>query len=259
MSKAPLKSKANKNLGQHFLTDKNVIDKITSDYAQEAQVIIEVGPGPGALTQKLSLIDKPLYLVEMDKRFEESLTQFCPRDHIYFEDALHCDFDKITTQPGIWLASNLPYNISSQLFIKFLQIPQIQFMTLMYQKEVGIKTVTVEQKKSSLLCLSENYFESKVLCKVPPGAFSPPPKVNSIVISYQRRSEPEVSLADFDLFQHFLRKIFEAKRKQLSSLLKKNFPTFDWKQIYAKLEIADNIRAEDLDFTTIKKLFREIP
>ena len=131
-------------------------------------------------------------------------------------------------------------------------------MTLMYQKEVGVKTVTVEQKKSSLLCLSENYFESKVLCKVPPGAFSPPPKVNSIVISYKRRSEPEVSLADFDLFQHFLRKIFEAKRKQLSSLLKKNFPAFDWKQIYTKLEIADNIRAEDLDFTTIKKLFREI-
>ena len=260
MSQSPLKSRANKSLGQHFLTDLNIIEKITSDsrFFEKVDAIIEVGPGPGALTQKLSQKEKPLFLVEMDTRFEESLTQFVTRDHIYFEDALNFDFQNITNGVGkYWLASNLPYNISSQLFIKFLQISQIQFMTLMYQKEVGIKTVTIDQKKSSLLCLSENYFESRILAKVPPGAFSPPPKVNSIIISYERRENPFIKLKQFNDFQSFLRKLFEFKRKKMQSILKRNFSQYNWGEIYRKLKIPDNIRAEDLSFHSIKLLFQE--
>lgn len=256
--KKPMNARANKDLGQHFLVDEGIIDQITSDHKDEADDIIEVGPGPGALTQKLSQIEKPLSLIEMDNRFKKSLTQFCPVENIHFGDAVDFDLDSITgPEKKTWMVSNLPYNVSSILFIKFLQVPNIHYMTLMFQKEVGVKTVDIPQKKSSLLCLSHNYFETSVLCQVPPESFSPPPRVKSIVISYKRRESPIIPLDEFTQFQSFLRKLFQFKRKKMLGILKTAYTEIVWPPIYDKLQIDQNIRAEALEFESIRQLYME--
>ena len=224
MAKLP---KANKELGQHFLKDKSVIDKIVNDYPEEYDAIVEVGPGPGALTTSLNEIGKPLYLIEMDTRFEERL-QLPNVKEIFFQDAMAFDWNAFLAKENlvgkkIWMVSNLPYNVSSQLFVQFTQVQEIVKMTLMYQKEVGEKTYLRQNTKNqnnSLLVLSQAYLDSKLLVKVSPGAFLPPPKVDSVVVSYNRKSEPLVPLAEFKNFEGFLRRLFAFKRKQIGSVFK---------------------------------------
>lgn len=237
----PQNPKANKELGQHYLKDQTVIQKIIQDAPDEFDLIVEVGPGPATLTKELNQLGKEIYLIEMDERFDEYLTPLENVKKIFYEDALKFDWINFCKQnPGkIWMVSNLPYNISSQLFISFLKVPAITHMTLMYQKEVGEKTTIRESKNqmNSLLSLSLNFTEPKSLCKVPPGAFNPPPKVDSIVVSYARKIDPLVDLENFDAYEKFLRLLFSAKRKQLGRVLK------------AETKLVQKLKTDGLDLT----------
>ena len=236
MGKLP---KANKDLGQHFLKDKTVIQKIMDDAPEDFDAIVEVGPGPGVLTTPLNDFERPLYLIEMDARFEEML-QLSNVEEIFFQDAMQFEWDKFLQDKDlkgkkIWLVSNLPYNVSSQLFAGFCRVPEITAMTLMYQKEVGEKTVLregVKNQMNSLLMLSSAFFDAKSITKVSPGAFLPPPKVDSIVVGYKRK-EPLVPLSNFKTYEAFLRKLFSFKRKQIGSVLR-SWP--EGKELAQKLE-----------------------
>lgn len=261
MSKLP---RANKDLGQHFLRDLKIISGITQDYASEADVIVEIGPGPAILTESLSQHQKPLYVIEMDQRFKEYLERWVPTNNIIFTDALNFDWEKFIDQNNlhskkIWLVSNLPYNISAPLFVSFLKISQIQFMTLMFQKEVGEKTYQHPTKKNqmnSLLALGHNYFQSKLLLKVHPGAFNPPPKVESVVVTYQRNTQPVIDLADFKQFESFLRILFQFKRKQLGSVLKGHLKG-QKDQFFNEIPIKTTSRAESLTIEEIYLLYNK--
>lgn len=255
--------KANKELGQHFLRDQNVISKITEDWAEEAEVIIEVGPGPAVLTEHLAKINKPLFLIEKDTRFKERLENFIknPSD-LYLMDALKFDWKSFLIKnellnKKIWLVSNLPYNVGTLLFVQFLEISQITYMTLMFQKEVGDKTYLGQEKNqmNGLMSLSLNYFSSKRLIKVPPGCFSPPPKVDSVVVSYKRNEEPIVSIQDFAKLNKFTRLLFSMRRKQMASVLKQSYSKEDIQMACEKLDISDKVRAEVLSFEQVISLF----
>lgn len=248
--------KANKELGQHYLKDQTVISKIMQDAPSDYDLIVEVGPGPATLTKGLNQFEKDIFLIEMDERFDDMLTPLSKVKKIFYEDALKFDWESFCkTYPGkIWMVSNLPYNISSQLFISFLKVPSIIHMTLMYQKEVGEKTTIRDSKNqmNSLLSLSLNYTTPKSLCKVPPGAFNPPPKVDSIVVSYQRKDIPLVELKDFELYEQFLRLLFSGKRKQLGRVLKPE------SKLITKLKDQNfdlTRRAETLEFTEVIEIF----
>lgn len=255
--------KADKDLGQHFLKDKNVITKITEDFKAEAEVIVEVGPGPAILSQYLVKHGLPYFFIEKDERFHEQLDPIVPPENQNFTDALHFNWDSFLEnnnlkEKKIWLVSNLPYNISSPLFISFLKIPQIKYMSLMFQKEVGEKTYLRQNEKNqmnSLLCLSTNYFESKLLIKVHPGAFNPPPKVESVVVSYQRKEMPVVSIEDFKKFESFLRHCFKLKRKQLGTVLKEIIPKDKKEIFFQKANINSTVRAEALSLDDIYSLY----
>lgn len=256
--------KADKDLGQHFLKDKNVITKITEDFKDQADVIVEVGPGPAILSQYLVKHDLPYFFIEKDERFHEQLDPIVSESNQNFTDALHFDWTTFLNEKGlldkkIWLVSNLPYNISSPLFISFLQIPQIKFMSLMFQKEVGEKTYLRQNEKNqmnSLLCLSLNYFHSKQLIKVHPGAFNPPPKVESVVVSYERKENPEIAVEDFRKFESFLRQCFRLKRKQLGTVLKEIIPKDKKEAFFATTNIVPTIRAEALSLDDIYALYK---
>lgn len=262
MSKLP---QANKDLGQHFLTSEKVISAITSDFASEADIIVEVGPGPAVLTKELAKLGKPLYVIEKDQRFKTVLEEFVDPKNIFMQDALKFSWSKFarvhkTEKKKIWLVSNLPYNVGTVLFTQFLEVPFIEYMTLMFQKEVGQKTYMrdIKNQMNGLLFLSTNYFDSKQLIKVPPGCFSPPPKVDSVVVSYSRKEKPEVSIAEFSDLNSFLRLTFGMKRKQLFKVLKARFAPDEIEKAFTDLNLARTIRAEALELHELLGLFRHL-
>ncbi len=254
---------ANKELGQHFLNNQNIITKITDDFADRAKHIIEVGPGPGVLTKHLAAHDSNLNVVEMDTRMIEYLGPIVKEENILFTDALALDFDQFINDKGIgeecWLVSNLPYNISTPLLLKFLQTPKIKYMTLMFQREVADKVFAFATKKNfmgSLMALSQTYFKTSLLVKAPPGAFTPPPKVDSAVISFERIENPVIALEDFPKFEKFLRAVFQFKRKQIGKVLKSYAPA---ERIAAGLESINQpltVRAEALKLEDLQNLYK---
>lgn len=253
---------ANKDLGQHFLNDKNIISKITEDYKDQAKNIIEIGPGPGILTKNLAAHDKQFFVIEKDTRMIEYLKDILPENHIHFTDALSIDYSDYIKEKNIsedlWLVSNLPYNISTPLLLKFLITPEIKYMTLMFQKEVADKVFPFATKKNfmgSLMALSLTYFDAKLLCKVPPGAFTPPPKVDSAVITFKRLENPVIPLEKFYDFEKYLRAIFNFKRKQLGNVLRAVANDDKIVSALTKLGLPTTVRAEALSLRQIQDLF----
>ncbi|MCK5882720.1 MAG: ribosomal RNA small subunit methyltransferase A [Bacteriovoracaceae bacterium] len=257
---------ADKSLGQHFLRDKNVINKITNDFASEAKYMVEVGPGPAVLTRFLAEHNLPFEVIEMDERFPEYLREFISDDQINLADALQVNLNAFFTErkwdDSVWMVSNLPYNISVPLTINFMQAPSIKYMTLMYQKEVAQKITKISQKKKhimgSLMALCQNYFDCKLLCQVAPGAFSPPPKVDSAVVSFVRRETPDVPLDEFRAYEKFLRKVFALRRKQLGKVLKPHYPAEKLEAALKECNIERTIRAETFTYEQVIALYRAL-
>ena len=256
---------ADKSLGQHFLRDQNVIKKICEDFKESAEAIVEIGPGPGILTEKLAQIHLPYFVIEKDKRFDVYLEQFISPNQITLADALQIRLstffeEKNISLKKIWLVSNLPYNVGSPLLINFLQTPEIKYMTLMFQKEVADKVFpfsTTKNAMSSLLVLSQTYFECNLLMKVPPGAFTPAPRVDSAVLSMTRRETPLVPLNEFQKLEKFLRLMFSQKRKQLGGVLKSSYATTLIDEVFSGLKIEKSIRAEALSLEQVLTLYRK--
>jgi 16S rRNA (adenine1518-N6/adenine1519-N6)-dimethyltransferase len=256
---------ADKSLGQHFLKDQKVIHSICYDFKDVASGILEIGPGPGILTETLASHHIPFHVIEKDTRFEVYLKQFLKNDQITMGDALNIDIEKFIKdhfqdQKNIWLVSNLPYNVGSPLLINFLQAPSIKHMTLMFQKEVADKVfpfATPKNYMNSLLVLSQTYFECKLLLKVLPGAFNPPPKVDSAVLSMVRKEIPLVPLQDFRKLEKFLRLMFSQKRKQLGGIMKAQYPIEKIHTIFSEENILETIRAEALTLDQVLNLYRK--
>ena len=257
---------ANKTLGQHFLVDNKVITKITEDFKDQAHAIVEVGPGPGILTESLSKHGLPLHVIDKDERFPEYLKQFVDEDKIHITDALEWDLEKGFVDweypKDIWMVSNLPYNVSTPLLIQFIKAPSLKYMTLMFQREVADKVFPIDTREgkamNSLLALSQNYFEVSVLCKVPPGAFQPPPKVDSAVLSFTRRESPIIGLDSFKSYERFLRTLFQFKRKQMGSNLKSSYPKEKLEAALEACGLERSQRAESLKLEQIQKLYLQL-
>src|SRR3989339_211601 len=223
---------ANKKLGQHFLNNKHVAEVMTKDFADVAEGIIEIGPGKGVLTKYLVQWQIPFHIIEKDDRMIEPLSEFLDYTQITCQDALKVDLPELIKTLGwegkkIWVISNLPYNVSVLILLQLIKTDSIKYMTLMFQKEVAEKIFNFTNLKnpmSSLMGICLNYFDLKLLCKVHPGSFNPPPKVESAVISFKRFDHPEVALKEFDSLEQFLRRLFQFKRKQMGGILKKYYP-----------------------------------
>lgn len=253
---------ADKKFGQHFLHSPHVIKSITQDVPSfEFDAIIEVGPGPAVLTPHLKAHNKPLYLFEMDKRFRETLEAVVGPDHLTLTDALEVNWESFLGERQIrsaWLVSNLPYNVSVPLTISFMQCPRISKMTLMYQKEVAEKFLPREQKNSmsSLFALASIFFKTRRLVDVPPGAFQPPPKVMSQVLSFERLAQPLVELKDWSALEEFLRLVFQNRRKQLQGILKERIEKTLLDEFWRENQIPATIRAEALSLPDLLKLWQ---
>jgi len=258
MSKFPL---ANKQFGQHFLQSSHVINKITSPLPSCTDCIVEVGPGPAVLTPILAKYELPIYVIEMDQRFVELLSPVVGADHIFNQDALEFDWPNFLKEKkfqSIWLVSNLPYNVSVPLTLSFLKIPEIKSMTLMYQKEVAEKILPKITRNSmgSLHALNRSQFQLSHVVYAPPGAFVPPPKVDSQVLHFLRKTTPDVDRQLLPKFEAFLRIVFSQRRKQLGGILKNNFGAEKATYILDQAKVGPNIRAESLEYEQVLTLFK---
>lgn len=256
---------ADKKLGQHFLRDQNVINQICSDFGREADYILEIGPGPGILTKHLCLHKKPYTVIEKDGRMVDYLKEYLSGDQILITDALEVDLTDYLNQLGwsdnVWLVSNLPYNVSVPLLINFMKATPIKYMTLMFQKEVGEKAFDISgcgNNMGSLMSLTQNYFDVSLKCPVLPGAFVPPPKVDSVVLSFKRKEIPEVPQVEFSTYEGFLRKLFAHRRKQVGSVLKAHFEKEKIEQALAEIDLDRTIRSEKFTLDQVQHLYKKL-
>jgi 16S rRNA (adenine1518-N6/adenine1519-N6)-dimethyltransferase len=214
-----------KKLGQHFLNDLNIAQKI-ADLLQDqfCENILEIGPGTGVLTQFLIPYSQNLKLVEIDTESVAYLNQKYPefQKNILSEDFLKMDLSKVYKGQNFSIIGNFPYNISSQIVFRALEYRQyVPFFCGMFQKEVAQRICEKPGTKAygilSVLC--QTYFHTQYHFSVPPGVFSPPPKVDSGVLSLQRKED---LIIDFDekLLFKVVKTSFQQRRKTLRNSLK---------------------------------------
>jgi 16S rRNA (adenine1518-N6/adenine1519-N6)-dimethyltransferase len=222
-----------KSLGQNFLLDQNITDKIVRMAALKAgDEVLEIGPGPGGLTRSI-LASNPskLIVIEQDSRCIkalEELQQHYPQLTIINTDALAIQETELVSK-NTKIIANLPYNIGTVLLCKWLDnIEYYASLTLMFQKEVAERIVAQPRTKdygrlsviAQLLCNIDLHFDLK------PEVFFPPPKVTSTVTSlYPKAILPETNLVK--AVQHICKLLFNQRRKMLRSTLKQVYPDID--------------------------------
>lgn len=213
-----------KRFGQNFLHDQNIITTIVAAAElSDHDHVLEIGPGQGALTDKMLPLVKSLDLIEIDRDLAQ---QFTERNDekllVHVGDALKMDWNKILQSTECKLVANLPYNISSQILFKMITHRQrISRMVLMFQKEVGdrLRAEPGSKEYGSLTVLCQLWFDVSRVVLVPPTAFKPQPKVMSEVLCFDRRDSPRVDVADADFFRRVVKGSFAQRRKTLRNCL----------------------------------------
>ena len=214
--------RARKRFGQHFLVDEGVLQRIADVVRlRPDDRLLEIGPGPGALTGYLYGESARYVAVELDRDMIAPLQARFPELTLVNDDILRVDLDALLDPPGWRLVGNLPYNISSPLLLKlFRHLPRIRDMHFMFQRELGARIGAAPGSKSwgRLGVLTQYYCEVESLFDVAPEAFSPPPRVHSQVV----RLVPRKSLAPVDAARlgRVLQLAFSARRKRIAKGLR---------------------------------------
>jgi len=217
-----------KRFGQHFLHDQNILAKIVHAIAPAADDrLVEIGPGRGALTLQLVRHCDRLIAVELDRDLADYLTRheaLRERVELINADALKFDFSGLSEAPrSLRIVGNLPYNISTPLLFHLLEAAdQIRDMHFLLQKEVVDRLVAAPGNKDygRLSVMIQYHCQTERLFHVPPGAFSPPPKVESSVVRLTPREQPEAIAADPRHFEKVVRQAFSQRRKTLRKSLR---------------------------------------
>ena len=218
-----------KTLGQHFLTDQSVLERIVSavDDLGPFQTVIEVGPGMGALTEYLLGLDIPnFYLIEKDDRFVVELPKKFSKleGRIFHQDVLTFDFKEVANDQ-VTIVGNYPYNISN--LIMFWIIENFEYVVNsvgMFQKEVAERIVAPPGGRvyGILSVLVQAYYDVEYLFDVRPECFTPPPKVMSGVIRLKRKQQ-DVQVKSERAFWVLVKTAFNQRRKMLRNAVKSLF------------------------------------
>lgn len=221
--------KPKKNLGQHFLTDLNIAQRIadTVDACPEIP-ILEVGPGMGVLTQYLVEKGRKVRVVEIDSESVAYLHENFPllKEDILGEDFLRMDLTKVFGGAPFVLTGNYPYDISSQIFFKMLDNRElIPCCTGMIQREVALRMASEPGKKAYgiLSVLTQAWYHVEYLFTVDENVFNPPPKVKSAVIRMTRNDTTHLGCDEL-LFKRLIKTVFNQRRKMLRVSLRQMFP-----------------------------------
>ncbi|MCE2843930.1 MAG: 16S rRNA (adenine(1518)-N(6)/adenine(1519)-N(6))-dimethyltransferase RsmA [Sediminibacterium sp.] len=243
-----------KSLGQHFLIDKTVCEKIRAVLMEQPiNQLVEVGPGAGALTEFIYKIPTNAYkAIELDTEKVNYLLHAYPdlAGKLINEDFLET---AIPFEGSFVLVGNFPYNISTQIVFKVLDWKeQVPMMVGMFQKEVAERIAAKSHSKAYgiLSVLVQAFYEVTYLFDVPPSAFNPPPKVDSGVIMFKRKAIFP-AMASEKSFYHIVKMAFGQRRKMLRNPLKPYFTSAQLEDpIFTKR--AENLTFEDYAALTFK-------
>lgn len=242
---------ANKGLGQHFLLDLNVTRRIVRTAGDIAgKQVIEVGPGPGGLTRALLEAGAHVIAIEKDPRFLPLLNPLIEwsgvRLRIVEGDALEVDEETlIYGPPAVHIISNLPYNVGTPLLVKWLKAGAWRGdMTLMFQKEVAQRIVAKpgHDAYGRLAVLAQARCQARLEFTVPARAFTPPPRIDSAVVTLKDRADPYPHLATLE---RVTAAAFGQRRKMLRAALKSL--TADTESLLREAGLAPTARAEEID------------
>lgn len=222
------KTKAKKSLGQNFLQDENIIQKIVKlANIKKQDIVLEIGPGLGALTRHLLSASSNVNVVEFDSSVIDTLIENCEKygkPNVYNEDFLKFNIDKLSSEK-IKLVGNLPYNISSPILFKVIKISdKIIDAHFMLQKEVVERIVSSPNSKSygRLSVVLQYHFECSMILKIPPEVFYPQPKVDSAILRLKPKKNKN-QLKDYSFFEKIVKQSFAQRRKTLHNNLKDIF------------------------------------
>ena len=250
--------KIHKSLGQNFLFDINLTDKIVKKSEPISSTIIEIGPGPGGLTRSI-LKKNPniLFAIDKDNQSELMLSDlkklYGDKLQVIIADAINYPIWNLGNEPRQVIA-NLPYNVGTKMLISWLKhINKFEKLTLMFQKEVADRIVApVGSSSYGRLSILTNWLtKSKKLFDIPGSAFIPPPKVTSTVIELIPMENPIFDVP-FNSLEKITQMTFSQRRKMLKSSLKK----INGEAILEDLNISSRLRPEELtiiDFCRIAK------
>ena len=252
-----------KKFGQNFLIDTHVLEKIVSSaQIQKDDMVLEIGPGIGTLTQYLCEQARKVVAVEIDKNLipilEDTLSDYS-NIRIIQEDILKVDIKKLAEEENegrpIKVVANLPYYITTPIIMGLFesQVP-IDSITIMVQKEVAQRT-----KEYGALSLAVQYYaKPEIVANVPPNCFIPRPNVGSAVIRLTRHLEPRVEVRDEKLMFRLIRASFNQRRKTLQNGIKNSSELqFSKEQVAAALhemKLSENVRGETLTLEQFARL-----
>ena len=241
---------AKKQLGQHFLADAHYVEKIVlAVNPKDGERLVEVGPGQGAITFPLLRRHPQLTVIEFDRDLIAPLTAAAaPLGEltIVHRDVLQVDFTELAAGSQIRLVGNLPYNISSPILFHALEhAAAISDMTFMLQKEVVDRMAAAPGSKvyGRLSVMLQAWCEVTSLFVVPPGAFRPPPKVDSAVARLVPRDPATVGIVDPKHFAELVKAAFGQRRKTLRNALNGIVDEAG----FAAAGVRSDLRAEQLD------------
>ncbi len=248
---------ARKALGQNFLLDLNLTAKIARRAGDLSECdILEIGPGPGGLTRGLLAEGaRKVLAIEKDERCMPALAEIAAAYPGQLEvingDALEVDPLAHLTAP-IRVAANLPYNVGTELLVRWLTPkdwpPFWQSLTLMFQREVAERITATPGSKAygRLAILAQWRAEASIVMSLPPGAFSPPPKVHSAVVHLTALPEPRFP-ADAAILSRIVAAAFNQRRKMLRGSLKGQAPDIEDRLIAAGINPTDRAEVVSLE------------
>jgi len=265
-TRRPMKHSKTKALGQHFLRDRSVLQRILKVVSPDKEdLIIEIGAGKGVLTFPLAAAADRVIAVERDTSLISELKAKGRTNlRILEADVLTIRFTDIVTSEmkprrKVKVVGNLPYVISSQILIKILEEKEVvDRCVFLLQKEVA-ERITAQPGTKSYSPLSirfQNAFKVQLCFIVKPESFSPPPKVKSALVSFAKRDQPLHLLSDEPSFSQFLKLAFRHRRKTLfNNLLMAGYPRDLLETTIRELRIDQNARPEQLSLTDHVSVF----
>lgn len=272
---------AKKSLGQNFLVDKAAISRIAGAIPMGTPLLLEIGPGRGALSTELFPRAEKYCALEKDDLFAREIgeTVFVhgSRAHtIFHADALEFDWERLWPETGsasgtpLTVCANLPYNVATEIFFRLLCLrDRIPLMVLMFQKEVAVRIAAPPGTRAAgvLSVAAQNFYHVKVQQILKPGAFRPSPKVDSAVLEFHRREKPVkdfATQAEFERFLSLVRACFAHRRKTLENSLALEAGKLGWltepskvslQKRLASLGIEGSRRAEALSIEEFVRLY----
>lgn len=277
---------AKKALGQNFLVDRNAIGMIVDSIPSSTDLLLEIGPGRGALSFEIYPKAKRFCLLEKDDHLafkigEELAARGSKSHQVFHADALEFDWAKLWTSANPPLAlntkltvlANLPYNVATEILFRLLEIsPRMERMVLMFQKEVGERIASPPggSKYGIISVLVQNFFRVQVQQLIKPGSFRPIPKVDSVVLEFYPLAKPVLvfpSAGEWERFQNLVRCSFGHKRKTLLNSLQQTLGRLQWHLPKGKADIQNALescgielkrRAETLNLQEYGILFQYV-